>query len=347
MLCGGVCWPQGQPGTASPETMLERLQKVESTLDNQRHIYDQILKQIDDLTWYQRIGDLAEIEKVHYAGPAGYIKNPNAQDAGNALVVAAYALIPKSLDRTKKYPLIVFTHGGMHLNFLTDLYGTMVRELIQQGYVVVAPEYRGSSGYGADFFNQLDYGGKEIEDVYLGGQWALERYPFLDRNRVGIIGWSHGGFLTLWNVFNHPDFYKVGFAINPVSNMALRAGTKAQDAKGFAGVAGYGSPSSIGASAFDNVKEYVRRSPVYNADKLQTPLLIYTATNDSDVNVFEVQQLIDALKVRGKQFDYKIYQEPPGEHYFLFLDTTVARQARLEAYRFLARHLSPPQPLTQ
>jgi dipeptidyl aminopeptidase/acylaminoacyl peptidase len=216
--------------------------------------------------------------------------------------------------------------------------------LIEQGYSVVAPDYRGSTGYGSDYYNQIDYGGKEIEDVYLAGQWMLKRYEFLDPHRVGILGFSHGGFITLWNIFNHPEAYRAAFAGAPVSNLALRAGTKAQDAHGFPGD-DYGAPSSIGKSAYDDVKEYVRRSPVYNADKLQTPLLIHTDTNDSDVNLFEVEQLIDAFKARGKKFEYKIYQAPPGEHYFEQLSTDIGREARLEAYRFLARYLNPPNPL--
>jgi hypothetical protein len=60
---------------------------------------------------------------------------------------------------------------------------------------------------------------------------------------------------------------------------------------------------------------------------------------------FEVQQLIDILKARGKKFEYKVYQDPPGEHDFELLDTEIAREARLEIYRFLARYFSPPKPV--
>lgn len=322
----------------------ERLQKLESRLDNAQHRFDVLSKQVDDLLWYQKLGDIAEIQRVRYTGPPVYTANPKAQDAGNAIVLAQYVFIPRNLDRSTKAPLMVITHGGIHWNLSTDWYATMVRELVEQGYVVVGPEYRGSTGFGEAFYHQLDYGGKEIDDVYLGSRWALEHYPFLDPARVGIFGWSHGGLITLLNIFQHPEGYKAAWVFAPVSNMAMRAGTKVRGTRGWASIDGYGAPSSIGAEAFENLREYVKRSPVYNADKLQTPLLIHGASNDSDVHGFEVQQLVDAFKARNKPIEYKIFSDPPGEHYFLFIDTPLARQARLEGYRFLARLLTPPRP---
>jgi acetyl esterase/lipase len=326
----------------SLQAVMERLDAIEDSLDEQRHSRDMLLKRVDDLLWYQILDGIADVQKVRYTGPPRHQPNPTAQDAGNALIVYAYVFFPKNLDRSKKYPLMVFPHGGVRSNFNTN-YSIVVRELVEQGYVVVAPDYRGSTGYGRTFFNQIDYGGREIEDVYLGGQWVLEHYSFVDPNRVGILGWSHGGFLTLWNVFKYPAAYKVAYAGVPVSNLALRAGTKARGARGYP-VDDYGAPSGINKSAYDNVAEYVRRSPAYNTDKLQTPLLIHTATNDSDVNVFEVEQLIDSLKARGKKFEYKIYQDPPGEHSFELINTSVGRAARLEVYRFLSQYLNPQNP---
>jgi dipeptidyl aminopeptidase/acylaminoacyl peptidase len=323
-------------------TVLERLQAVEEALEEQRHRDDMLLKRIDDLMWYQVLGEVADIKTIQYAGPERYQPNRTAQDAGNPLIVYAHVFLPKKLDRSTKYPLLVLPHGGVHSNFSTS-YSTVVQELIEQGYVVVAPDYRGSTGYGSSFYNQIDYGGREIEDVYLGGQWVLKNYDFVDPNRVGILGWSHGGFITLWNIFKYPETYKVAYAGEPVSNLALRAGTKARGAHGYP-VDNYGAPSGIGKPAYENVGEYVRRSPVYNTEKLQTPLLIHAATNDSDVNVFEVEQLIDSLKAKGKKFEYKIYQDPPGEHSFELINTTIGKEVRLEVYRFLSRYLNPPNP---
>ena len=87
--------------------------------------------------------------------------------------------------------------------------------------------------------------------------------------------------------------------------------------------------------------EYRRRSPVYHADKLATPLLIHANTNDEDVNVMEVEHLITALKAAGKKFDYKIYEDAPGGHVFNRLDTKLAKESRQEIYTFLAGYLKP------
>ena len=88
--------------------------------------------------------------------------------------------------------------------------------MLQQGYSIISPDYRGSTGYGRGFYEQIDYGGREVDDVYLAGQWMLETYPFLDPKRVGMVGWSHGGLITLMNIFQHPQAYAVAYAGVPV-----------------------------------------------------------------------------------------------------------------------------------
>jgi len=107
----------------------------------------------------------------------------------------------------------------------------------------------------------------------------------------------------------------------------------------------YSAPYHIGKTAEENVNEYRRRSPAWNAAKLQTPLLIHTNTNDEDVNVLEVEHLIAALKAADKKFEYKVYQNAPGGHAFNRLDTKLAKESRAEVYRFLARYLNPPNPV--
>jgi dipeptidyl aminopeptidase/acylaminoacyl peptidase len=94
-----------------------------------------------------------------------------------------------------------------------------------------------------------------------------------------------------------------------------------------------------------NIAEYRKRSPINYADKLATPLLIHGNTNDEDVNVIEQQEFIDALKAKGKKFEYKIYEDAPGGHEFGRLDTKLARESRNEIYQFLARYLKPERPV--
>ncbi|MCS7315724.1 MAG: alpha/beta fold hydrolase [Bryobacterales bacterium] len=304
----------------------------------ERHRHDQLLKAIDDLMWHLKLGDIAEVDKVRYTSrPARRQPNPTAQGAGNPLIIPAYTFIPKKLDRSRKHPLIVLVHGGVHANFNTGS-ARIVRELIEQGYAIIAPEYRGSTGYGANFYRQIDYGGWENDDVLAGRNWMLETYDFLDPKRVGIVGWSHGGMIALMNIFEHPEAYACAYAGVPVTDLVARMGYKTEAYR-----AQFSAPYHIGKTPWEDLQEYLRRSPVTHAHKLSIPLLIHANTSDEDVNVFEVERLIAALKAAGKKFEYKIYQDAPGGHAFNRIDTRLARQSRREIYEFLARYLKPGQ----
>ena len=301
---------------------------------------DQVLKQVDDVMWYFKLGDIAEIDKVEYTSlPAAHTGNSRGPGATNPLIIRAYTFIPKTLDRAKPQPLIVFAHQGIHANEDTrDAH--VFRELLQQGYSIIASDYRGSTGYGRGFYEQIDYGGREVDDVYLGMRWILENYSFLDPKRVGIIGWSHGGLITLMNIFQHPDAYAVAYAGVPASDLVARMG---YEPAGYAAL--YSAPYHIGRTVREDIQEYRKRSPVTHAKELQTPLLIHTTTNDEDVNYLEVEHLIQALKAEGKKFDYKVYDNAPGGHYFNRLDTKLARDSRREIYLFLAGFLHPASPV--
>ena len=157
-----------------------------------------------------------------------------------------------------------------------------------------------------------------------------------DPERVGILGWSHGGLIALMAVFDHPEKFEVAYAGVPVSDLVARMGYQTQDYRDL-----YSADYHIGETAHENVEEYRRRSPAWNAEKLQTPLLIHTSTNDRDVHVLEVERLIQALQAEGKDFEYRIYEDAPGGHSFNRMDTTQARQSRREIYAFLARYLRP------
>ncbi len=317
-----------EPEKAKPFDLKQELKFAEEAL----------AKHADDLMIFRRLEDLAEVDKVRYTGPpARVVKNPTAQGAGNRIILSAYTFIPKKKLEGGKRPLIVLVHGGVHGNFNAS-HIHITRELVQQGYAVIAPEYRGSSGYGRELWELIDYGGLENEDVFAGKQWMLENYDDLDPARVGIMGWSHGGMITLMNLFEHPKDYAVGYAGVPVSDLVARMGYKNDEYRGL-----FSAPHHIGKTAEDNVNEYRRRSPAWNAEKLQSPLLIHTTTNDEDVNVLEVEHLIKALKAADKKFEHKIYQDAPGGHDFNRLDTKLAKESRAEIYRFLARHLNPPK----
>jgi dipeptidyl aminopeptidase/acylaminoacyl peptidase len=325
--------PANQGSTNSVE---ERLKVIE---DMVRHSDFRLAKAIDDLMWLRRIEEVAEIDKVRFTGPAPRVtNNPTAQGAGNELIITAYSFVPKK--RPEKVPLLVLIHGGVHSDFKTSDELHITRELLDQGYAIIAPEYRGSTGYGKDFWEKIDYGALENEDVFAGKKWMVENHPEVDPERVGILGWSHGGMITLMNIFDHPNDYKAAYAGVPVSDLVARMGYKNDAYRGL-----FSAPYHIGKTAEENVNEYRRRSPAWNAEKLQTPLLIHTTTNDEDVNVLEVEHLIKSLKAAEKKFDYKIYTNAPGGHQFNRLDTKEAKESRREIYQFLGRHLNPPNPV--
>ncbi len=305
--------------------------------DSPNHGQDQLLKAIDDVAWHQKLSDIADVDKIAITGPPlAKEANPTGQGAGNPLIFYAYTFIPKKLDRTKKQPLLVFVHGGVHSNFMSSSSAHIIRELVSEGYTIVSPDYRGSTGYGAAFWRAIDYGGRENDDVWAARNWMLETYAFLDPQRVGIIGWSHGGMITLMNLFEHGESFACGYAGVPVSDLVARMGYK-----GAAYEQLFAADYHIGKTARENVQEYLKRSPVTHAAKLRTPLLVHTNTNDEDVNYLEVERLAAALKAEGKKFEYKVYENAPGGHVFNRLDTKLARDSRAEIYAFLRRYLKP------
>ncbi|MCL2435735.1 MAG: alpha/beta fold hydrolase [Lentimicrobiaceae bacterium] len=323
----------GQNNTA---TLLKELQ---TAIDKNEHRFDILEKKIDDVLWYHKVGDIAFIDKVVITGPPPANEKNATLGFNNPLKFNAYVFIPKKTDVSKKYPLIVLAHGGVHANFST--YNThILRELMAQGYIVVAPEYRGSTGYGESFWKNIDYGGLEIQDCDASRAYMVENYSFIDKTRVGAVGWSHGGLISLMSVFQYPENYAVCFAGVPVSDLVMRMGYQGESYHNL-----FSADYHIGKKATEDPEEYRRRSPVWHAEKLKTPLLIHTNTNDDDVHVMEVESLIRALKAAEKKFEYEIFKDIPGGHSFDRIDLKQSREIRLKIWSFLAKYLNPPAPM--
>ena len=321
--------------------LMNAINKVSANFEDLGHRFDVLEKKIDDVYWYNKVGDIAYIDKVFMTGPPlAKEKNTTGQGAGNPVKFWSYIFIPKDADPSKKYPLLVFPHGGVHANFDT-YYTHIVREMVSQGYIVTAAEYRGSTGYGAGMYNNIDYGGLEVQDVDASRQYMIDNYNIVDKERVGIIGWSHGGYIALFNLFEYPDKYKVAFTGVPVSDLIARMGYKDQNYRDL-----FSEQAAIGKSADQNVAEYRKRSPAWQVSKYQnTPLLIHTNTNDEDVNVLEVEHLIKSLKAEGKKnFSYEIFNNMPGGHSFDRMDYMGAKEIRMKIYNHLNKYLTPPKP---
>lgn len=306
------------------------LAQQNSTSEGPENDLDHAVKVSDDVLWRLELGDIADVNVFSYTGL------PKKNPAGAPMIIYSYSYIPKKLDRTKKSPMIVMIHGGVHSNHMTGgpaNAATIVRELIEQGYVVISPEYRGSTGYGSAYAKAIDYGGKENDDVLAARNWMIARYAFIDPARVGLLAWSHGGMIALFNIFLHPEAYACAFAGEPVSDLMERRKYLKSMPQTIA--------ESAGETAAKDDEEYKKRSPVTWASKLQKPLLVHGNTSDETVHVGEVENLVAALKAAGKQFEYKIYESAPGGHHFNRIDTELAIQSRKEIYQFMGRYLKP------
>jgi dipeptidyl aminopeptidase/acylaminoacyl peptidase len=318
------------------DSLMNQIDRKFEALD---HRMDQLQKAVDDVQWYNKVGDIAAIDKIFIAGPPpAKVKDSTARGAWNPVKYWAYVFIPKKLDRSKKYPLLVLPHGGVHGDF-TTYHTHIIREMMAQGYIVVAPEYRGSTGYGKDFYERIDYGGREVEDNHAARNWMVENYSCIDSTRIGAIGWSHGGLITLLDIFEHPNDYQAAFAGVPVSDLVMRLGYYGDDYR-----KEFSAAYHIGKTVSEDSAEYLKRSPVNRAYRLFTPLLIHTNTSDDDVHVEEVKHLIEELRNAGKKFDYEVFQEAPGGHSFDRIDTKLAKETRMKIYKFLAQYLKPPYP---
>jgi dipeptidyl aminopeptidase/acylaminoacyl peptidase len=324
-------------GTKMNEDSLSK--HIDEKFEALDHRLDQLTKAVDDVLWYNKVGDVANIDKVFIVGPPPWkVKDSTVRGALNPVKFWAYVFIPQKHNRSKKYPLLVLPHGGVHGDF-TTYHTHIIRELMAQGYIVVAPEYRGSTGYGRQFYERIDYGGREVEDNHAARDWMIENYSMVDKDRVGAIGWSHGGLMTLMDIFEHPDAYQAAFAGVPVSDLVMRLAYYDDEYR-----KEYSARYHIGKTVSEDSAEYFRRSPVSFVKELNTPLLIHTNTNDDDVHVEEVEHLIQELKMAGKKFEYEIFQNAPGGHSFDRIDTKLAKEIRMKIYTFLARYLHPPHP---
>lgn len=312
-----------------------RLKRVEQRVHSLHWELEALRKAADDQLWFQRLSDVAVVDKVTYTGPP----NTRAEESygikndRHPLKIQQYVFVPRKVEKGRKLPLIVLPHGGVHSDFST-YHAHIVREMVERGFIVVAPDYRGSTGYGKGLYEAIDYGGLEVDDVVAGRDWAVEHLP-VDPKRCAMVGWSHGGLIALMAVFDHPEKFAACYAGVPVSDLLMRVGYAGEEYRDDAVV----RTMFAGKTPSEDVDLVRRRSPVWNVQKLRTPLLVHSTTNDRDVNVVEVEALITALKAAGKTFESKIYQDAPGGHSFNRIDTTVAQDSRKEIYAFLEKHL--------
>ena len=328
-----------QTDTTVFNTLKKEIKELKQEVKDYRHRFDILEKKIDDNTWFHRLGDVAHIDKVRLVSTARWkAKKADDRFADNKLQFYSYVFIPKTVDPNKKYPLMVLPHSGIHADFST-YYAHIVRELMAQEYIVVSAEYRGSTGYGKATYENIDYGGRENDDVLESRNYMIRNYSIVDETRVGVMGWSHGGMIALMQILQQSDMYQCAFAGVPVSDLENRLASHGEDYTEYFTV-----PYHIGESIEENPEEYKRRSPTTYATNLEKPLMIYTNTNDNDVYVEEVKLMIETLKQNEKDFRYKIFEDASGGHGFDRIDSKEATDIRFTVYEFMNEHLNPPKP---
>ena len=218
--------------------------------------------------------------------------------------IPAYLFQPLQKRGPKGHAAMIWVHGGVHGNWGITMF-PFVKEAVDRGYVIVAPEYRGSIGYGEAHHQAIDYGGYEVDDTISAYDY-LKTLPHVDPDCVGMMGWSHGGYITLLSVFRDEHPFKAGAAIVPVTNLLYRLSRYGPRYQW-----DFSTQKRIQGLPFEKPELYIERSPMYHVDKLKVPLLVHVATNDRDVYYDEDQMIVDALRSRKPDLaETKTYVDP-------------------------------------
>ncbi|MEQ1729863.1 MAG: prolyl oligopeptidase family serine peptidase [Vicinamibacterales bacterium] len=253
-----------------------------------------------DRAWRLASEGTMRMEKITYRSSKGDLEIP------------AFVFQPLALRGPQRHPALVWVHEDIR-GHLYEHHIPFIREAVARGYIVIAPEYRGSIGYGRVFYDAIDYGGAEVDDVVTAVSVLKAQYPAVDPANIGIVGWSHGGMIALLAVFRNPLAFKSAAALVPVTNLFHRLARKGIDQQRRA----IDPQNRFGGSPSERPEVYRYRSPLFHVDELRIPLLVHVADNDEDVNIDEAMQLVDALRARRPDLaDAKVYRNPAGGHLF-------------------------------
>ena len=267
---------------------------------------------------------LVEPELIHYPGPDG-------------TPVPAWLFVPKNLDRATKHPAIVWVHGdgynqnydGWHVQRNYAVYYSVHQYLLQQGYVVITPDYRGSIGYGSAWRDgqYMDLGGKDFRDAAASAAY-LKSLAYVDPNRIGIWGLSYGGFITLLAVTSLPTTFACGVDVAGVGDWAMYYDDPYH---------GAWTESRIGTPE-QHPQVYAQASPISHVDALVRPLLILHGTADVNVPFLQSVRLIDELLKhdKGGLVSFMMY---PGEFHY-FTREHVLKDAWTRVAAFYKEHLN-------
>jgi dipeptidyl-peptidase-4 len=211
----------------------------------------------------------------------------------------AWILKPKDFDPNKKYPVFMYQYSGPGSQQVNnDWNGSddyWFQMLAQQGYIVACVDGRGTGFKGAAFkkVTQKELGKYEVEDQ-IDAAKVIGNYPYVDKNRIGIWGWSYGGFMASNCILKGADVFKMAIAVAPVTNWRFY--------------------DSIYTERYmqtpqENATGYDENSPINHVNKLKGKYLLIHGSGDDNVHVQNSMQMIEALIQANKQFDSEIYPD--------------------------------------
>ncbi len=236
----------------------------------------------------------ANYAKDHLPTEYGSIKSHDGQ-------TLYYSMIkPANFDASKRYPVFLFTYGGPHSQRVTRQWGNLFNQyMAQQGFVVFVLDNRGSSRRERAFTDVIygNLGAHEVEDQLTGIDW-LSKQSFVDPKRVGVFGWSYGGFMTLRLLEAGSSKIAMGVSVAPVTDWAL------YDT--------HYTEQFVGATPQSDPAAYERSGVFAHLDGLKSPLLLVHGMADDNVLFTNSTRLIDALVNRNVRFELMTY--PGAKH---------------------------------
>jgi dipeptidyl aminopeptidase/acylaminoacyl peptidase len=293
---------------------------LNTKLDLLVHTLYEVNQRLVALTFTQRYGDRIRMERVMI---------PNAERD----LTPGWIFKPVKMDAGKRYPAIVAVHGGFHFSLDEEFFGFLER-FLSEGYVVIFPEYRGSRGYGPEHYHAQQYGAGDVADVLSAAELFASK-PYVDPQRMGIVGRSRGGMLTLLAIEREPKRFKAAVDVVGLADFLAYMAYKPEYRR-----AEVARESQFKGLPFEDLDAYIDASPINNVDKIETPLLIHATRFDRTAPVrLHSERLIEVLKGAGKKFEYKIYDHAPGGHGYSDADSPEARDSLDKIVEFLGRHL--------
>lgn len=266
------------------------------------------------------VGELPSVAEEPAFTPKVTFEKVGGENGFHAAIVR-----PREFDPKKKYPVIIDVYGGPHhLHVAKAMRNWLVPQfLADQGFVVVAVDNRGTPGRGRDWERSVygKFGSVPIEDQVKGLKLLGEKHPELDLERVGVTGWSFGGYMAALAVLKRPDVYKAAVAGAPVTDW--------QDYDT------HYTERYMGVLP-ENKKAYDESSLLPLAPNLERPLLLVHGTADDNVYYRHTLRLTDALIRAGREFEVLPL---PGVTHMVSADPTVYERYMMRATRFFQTHL--------